>query len=132
MEVCCQCQCLCHVAYKWLAESENINVKFIIGWVAVSANMGEFVTVRAYTPAGKGCCMRTPSLLPYAVLLKGKRISGTQGFECKRILATAQNDDENEQIDFRKMLIQNLQVKKGSIPVGKKYSKLEKNNVTWK
>ena len=38
----------------------------------------EEVTLRAYTPGGAGCLPRTPSLLPYAVAMRGRR-KGNRG-----------------------------------------------------
>ena len=41
------------------------------GWVSIAAVAGDEVTVRAYTPGGRGLTLRTPALLPYGVQLRG-------------------------------------------------------------
>lgn len=54
-----------------------------IGWVSVTAGNGRSVSVTAYTPGGKGCLLRNPSLLKYAVNLRGKRIRGTAAYRTR-------------------------------------------------
>ncbi|KAF6027945.1 hypothetical protein EB796_013763 [Bugula neritina] len=54
-----------------------------IGWVAVTYEYQEFVTLKAYTPNGVGCHAR-PSLLPYVVQLKGQRKPGTRSFKRRK------------------------------------------------
>ncbi|KAK7110305.1 hypothetical protein V1264_014200 [Littorina saxatilis] len=44
-----------------------------IGWVAVTAGRGMAVTVRAYTPGGRGVHLRSPALLPSYAYFRGKR-----------------------------------------------------------
>jgi len=53
------------------------------GWVAVTYEYQEFVTLKAYTPNGVGCHAR-PSLLPYVVQLKGQRKPGTRSFKRRK------------------------------------------------
>lgn len=43
------------------------------GWVAVMAGSRQEVTLRAYTPGGKGIYLREPALFPDAVKERGKR-----------------------------------------------------------
>lgn len=54
-----------------------------LGWVSVTAGNGRSVSVTAYTPGGKGCLLRNPSLLKYAVNLRGKRIRGTAAYRTR-------------------------------------------------
>ena len=37
--------------------------------------------MRAYTPGGRGCYLRSPPLLRYGVLQKGQRIGGTSRYK---------------------------------------------------
>ncbi|XP_032233214.2 nitric oxide-associated protein 1 [Nematostella vectensis] len=43
------------------------------GWVAVTAGMGADVSLKAYTPNGRGVGVRIPALLPTSVTQRGKR-----------------------------------------------------------
>jgi GTPase SAR1 family protein len=54
-----------------------------LGWVSVTGSVGQEVTLRAYTPAGLGCHLRTPALLQYAVNLRGKRVRGTSAYHIR-------------------------------------------------
>ncbi|XP_072026715.1 nitric oxide-associated protein 1-like [Amphiura filiformis] len=54
------------------------------GWASVTAGGGMEVKLRAYTPGGNGCLLRQPSLLPYAILMKGQRIKGTPYYGINR------------------------------------------------
>ena len=56
-----------------------------LGWVGVTCNRGQSVTIKAYTPGGVGCHTR-PSLLPFAVSRKGKRIRGSRAFSQRKAL----------------------------------------------
>lgn len=53
---------------------------FSLGWVGVTAGQGMPVTLQAYTPGGQGCVMRSPSLLKYAINLRGRRKTGRAGY----------------------------------------------------
>lgn len=53
---------------------------FITGWVGITAGKGMKVELKAYTPGGAGCALRSPPLLPLAVLLRGKRKRGTAAY----------------------------------------------------
>lgn len=44
-----------------------------VGWVAVTSKNGKQIKLLAYTPNGKGIFIRSPSLFPHAVDLRGKR-----------------------------------------------------------
>ncbi|ELU09749.1 hypothetical protein CAPTEDRAFT_19738 [Capitella teleta] len=46
-----------------------------LGWVAITAGEEMPITLRGYTPAGQGLALRSPSLLKYAINLRGKRKS---------------------------------------------------------
>ncbi|XP_054766507.2 nitric oxide-associated protein 1-like [Lytechinus pictus] len=50
------------------------------GWAAVTCNQGMAVHLRAFTPGGLGCILRTPALLPYGFSLKGTRRSRNSPF----------------------------------------------------
>ena len=54
------------------------------GWTAVTAGTGMEIGIRAYTPGGNGCLLRQPSLLPYAIRMRGKRIKGTPFYGLNR------------------------------------------------
>jgi len=50
----------------------------------VTAGSGSPVSLRAYTPGGLGCVVRSPSLLKWAVhRLRGKRIRGTPAYDTR-------------------------------------------------
>ncbi|XP_034841532.1 nitric oxide-associated protein 1 [Maniola hyperantus] len=51
-----------------------------IGWVAITAKKGTKCTVSAWTPEGRGIHKRYPSVLPYSINLKQKRIQGTPAY----------------------------------------------------
>lgn len=54
------------------------------GWLALTLNNGAECVVKAYTPEGRGIHLRQPSLLPRAVLFRGRKIDGTPCFEDHR------------------------------------------------
>ncbi|XP_067933279.1 nitric oxide-associated protein 1-like [Watersipora subatra] len=58
-----------------------------LGWVSVSYHQRETVTLKAYTPGGVGCRLR-PSLLPYAISRRGKRIRGSRSYALRKPLTT--------------------------------------------
>ncbi|XP_074641986.1 nitric oxide-associated protein 1-like [Tubulanus polymorphus] len=51
------------------------------GWVSVTPGPSQSIRIRAYTPGSLGLSVRTPSMLPYAVNFRGKRITKTPEFE---------------------------------------------------
>ncbi|KAL4231919.1 nitric oxide associated protein 1 [Mactra antiquata] len=56
-----------------------------IGWVSF-AGQDKKMRIRAYTPAGRGMCLRTPALLPHIFAFKGERISETnKGYLMRRL-----------------------------------------------
>ena len=54
------------------------------GWVSITAGQGMQVSLRAYTPGGLGCSVRSPALLKYAVNRRGRRIRGSAAFRTRR------------------------------------------------
>lgn len=54
-----------------------------VGWVSVTIGQGRSVTLKAFTPDGRGCSLRMPPLLQYAVNLRGKRIQGTAAYRTR-------------------------------------------------
>ncbi|XP_077992657.1 nitric oxide-associated protein 1-like [Glandiceps talaboti] len=56
----------------WTESSADI-VFSSAGWAAVTLGNEMRVELKAYTPAGLGCFVRQPSLLPFAVNLRGRR-----------------------------------------------------------
>ena len=59
----------------------------IPGWVSVCAGEGMDVSLRAYTPSGEGCVVRTPALLMYAVNQRGKRKRGKAAYQVRSLQA---------------------------------------------
>ncbi|XP_063829933.1 nitric oxide-associated protein 1 [Ostrinia nubilalis] len=51
-----------------------------VAWVSVTAKGGSICRVIAWTPGARGVHRRYPSLLPYAVNLKGKRVRDTPAY----------------------------------------------------
>ncbi|XP_039765886.1 nitric oxide-associated protein 1 [Pararge aegeria] len=51
-----------------------------IGWVSVTVKKGSHCSIAAWTPEGRGIHKRHPSVLPYSINLKGKRILGTPAY----------------------------------------------------
>lgn len=51
-----------------------------VAWVGVTAKKGMKCKVRAWTPEGRGIYRREPSVLPYSVNLKGKRLRDTPAY----------------------------------------------------
>ncbi|XP_047526121.1 nitric oxide-associated protein 1 [Pieris napi] len=52
-----------------------------IAWVSVTAKPNTFCEVSAWTPEGKGIHKRYPSLLPFGIQLRGKRIQDTPAYK---------------------------------------------------
>ncbi|XP_063390538.1 nitric oxide-associated protein 1-like isoform X1 [Cydia fagiglandana] len=64
-----------------------------IAWVSVTAKKGDICVTTAWTPEGKGIFRRYPSLLPYSINLKGKRVRDTPAYMTGKIF----NDNDNVQ-----------------------------------
>lgn len=47
------------------------------GWIGINLPKGETGTFKAWTPEKRGICIRNPSILPYGMTLRGKRIRHT-------------------------------------------------------
>ena len=54
------------------------------GWAAITLEPDDECVIKAHTPEGRGLFLRTPAVLPYAVRLRGKKITGTPCFEKHR------------------------------------------------
>lgn len=52
-----------------------------IAWVSITSKLGSVCKVDAWTPEGRGIHVRKPSLLPYAINLKGVRIRDTPAYK---------------------------------------------------
>ncbi|XP_050357336.1 nitric oxide-associated protein 1 [Nymphalis io] len=61
-----------------------------VSWVSVTAKLDTPCVVTAWTPEGRGIHKRYPSLLPYAINLKGKRVRDTPAY----MLGNIFTDDE--------------------------------------
>lgn len=53
------------------------------GWVSVTMGLEEACVLKAYTPEGRGIFVRKPSLLPFAVNMKGRRHVGTPCYDSR-------------------------------------------------
>ncbi|XP_033211799.1 nitric oxide-associated protein 1 [Belonocnema kinseyi] len=51
------------------------------GWMAITALQGEQVSLRAWTPEGRGLFLRTPALLRKSVTLRGVRIRNSPAYK---------------------------------------------------
>lgn len=51
-----------------------------VAWVGVTAKKDTVCSVYAWTPEGRGIYRRSPSVLPYSINLKGKRIQDTPAY----------------------------------------------------
>lgn len=60
-----------------------------VGWLSLTFGLGERVSVRTWSPAGRGLHCRMPALLPAAVQLRGPRIRGTPAYSNRRCSALA-------------------------------------------
>lgn len=58
-----------------------------IGWVSVTAKKDTCCTVAAWTPAARGVHRRYPSLLPFSVNMKGKRIRDTPAYMTGKVFS---------------------------------------------
>lgn len=55
------------------------------GWISCVPKLYQICRVRAWTPGGKGIYVRDPPFLPFAHLLKGRRIQGTPAYEANKV-----------------------------------------------
>lgn len=62
-----------------------------IAWVSVTAKKDNICVATAWTPEGKGIYRRYPSLLPYAINLKGKRIRETPAYMIGKMFSDREN-----------------------------------------
>lgn len=62
-----------------------------IAWVSVTAKKDNICVATAWTPKGKGIYRRYPSLLPYAINLKGKRIRETPAYMIGKMFSDREN-----------------------------------------
>lgn len=58
-----------------------------IGWVSVTAKGESVCKLRAWTPKGRGIYKRYPSLLPYSINLKGKRVKDTPAYMVGKVFS---------------------------------------------
>ncbi|KAK7916773.1 hypothetical protein WMY93_012534 [Mugilogobius chulae] len=54
------------------------------GWVAVTPPPGDVIDVRVWSPEGGAVTLRTPSLLPRVVMLKGARIKKSAAYKTRK------------------------------------------------
>lgn len=63
---------------------KRLSVKFLnfqfAGWVAVTGEENTNYVLKVYTPQARGIHIRTPPLLPRAVVLRGNRLERSQAF----------------------------------------------------
>ncbi|XP_058794555.1 nitric oxide-associated protein 1 [Phymastichus coffea] len=59
------------------------------GWIAITAKSDEKVTMRGWTPEGRGIYLRTPALLPYSVNLRGMRRINSPAYRLGRRVYTS-------------------------------------------
>lgn len=58
-----------------------------VAWVAVTAKKGSVCKAVAWTPEGRGIHRRYPSVLPFAINLKGKRLRDTPAYMVGRVFS---------------------------------------------
>lgn len=69
---------------RWRWCKRNGNLSYVRpGWVSITTCAENLVTLKAFTPGGLGCVLRSPALLKYAVNLRGKRIRGTYKYHTR-------------------------------------------------
>ncbi|KAJ8734439.1 hypothetical protein PYW08_013689 [Mythimna loreyi] len=61
-----------------------------VAWVGVTAKSGTVCKVRAWTPAGRGIYRRQPSVLPYSINLKGKRLQDSPAYLVGKVFSEEQ------------------------------------------
>ena len=75
---------------RMLANTVCVFSRACIGWVAVTPQFKDTLTLRGYTPQGTVLTVRRP-LLPHIVNIKGKRIKGSVAYKTKRPPALVYN-----------------------------------------
>lgn len=55
-----------------------------LGWVSFAGSK-KLITIRAYTPGGRGMHIRSPALLPNIKAFKGKRLGDSKEYEVRRL-----------------------------------------------
>lgn len=64
--------------------TKNRSVSDIIlsnaGWISITPDREETITLRAWTPEGRGIYERTPALLPKSITLRGPRIKSSSAY----------------------------------------------------
>ncbi|EFN77969.1 Uncharacterized protein C4orf14-like protein [Harpegnathos saltator] len=67
---------------------KNMSVADVVissaGWMAISGEHGDHVSLRAWSPQGRGLHLRTPALLRKSVALRGDRISNVPTYKTGR------------------------------------------------
>lgn len=69
-----------------------------VAWVSVTAKYDSVCKVEAWTPLAKGIHKRYPSMLQYAVTLKGKRIPDTPAYQIGKVFI---DNDEYIKTNYR-------------------------------
>lgn len=76
-------------SFNWLLKLHifsytSIKIPYIVfcgaGWIAVTPYRDEVVKMSFWTPKGRGVHVRSPSLLPEAVSLRGRKINKTPAY----------------------------------------------------
>uniref|UniRef100_UPI003590001A nitric oxide-associated protein 1-like n=1 Tax=Myxine glutinosa TaxID=7769 RepID=UPI003590001A len=73
-----------------------------IGWVAVTARLGDVVRLRAYVPLGTSCLLRSPPLLPHIVTVRGARMRRSPSYSTKRLPSVVEHVKEEDLINRRR------------------------------
>ncbi|XP_041370814.1 nitric oxide-associated protein 1-like [Gigantopelta aegis] len=71
------------VGLNWEQAAADIQLSSL-GWVSVTAGFEMSVTLRAYTPGGRGIYVRSPALLPHYRSFRGQRIGKTPVYRPKK------------------------------------------------
>lgn len=61
-----------------------------VAWVGVTAKAGTVCKVRAWTPEGRGIHRRHPSVLPFSINLKGKRLRDSPAYLVGKVFSEEQ------------------------------------------
>ncbi|XP_068220839.1 nitric oxide-associated protein 1 [Palaemon carinicauda] len=62
------------------------------GWVAVNTLEDQVIELRAWTPGGRGIYLRTPSMLPRVVNLRGRRLKNSPAHKSHKLLIPGSNE----------------------------------------
>lgn len=54
----------------------KIYFPFVLGWVAVTPGPEKKISIKAWTPQGRGIYLRNPALLKHSVGLRGRKVRG--------------------------------------------------------